>query len=191
MLFYNQRCELTLSFKKPSAIVLTDLQTLATKLGDWWNAVIKPLQVNTVNFREVYIRDLTTAGGISWSDTARLGTAGTHSAGSQLPSNVAFVVSFRTGLRGRANRGRNYFFGLGANDLTGGIAVSSTYRNSVIAAYNALKAGGTYDPTPFTWVVASRQLDGIVGGRAIPVTAVVATDDYVDSQRRRLPGRGL
>jgi hypothetical protein len=71
------------------------------------------------------------------------------------------------------------------------------YANQVQTVYEQLLPTGTI-LTDGTWVIASR-FSGVDGdgkpipravGVTTPVTSVVIVDGIVDSQRRRLPGRG-
>lgn len=190
---FSQRCEITLGFKKPTAVTQTDMQNLSELVRQWWLNSGRAQMGPQTSFREVYVRDLTSESSGSWTNSTGIGTAGTLSDGSNMPGNVAIVLSFRTGLRGRANRGRNYWFGFGANQFvaSNNPTLTSTYVGNLVTMYNRLLPGGANDPTPFQWVVISRQLNGVPQGRAIPIIAVIAVDNVVDSQRRRLPGRGL
>jgi len=188
---YNtQNCEYTLGFHNSSGVTEANLQTLTNFLGEWWYNQGRSRHSNQVSLREIYARDLTTEGGPAYTSTTRAGTPGTLNAGTILPNNAAFCVSFRTAGRGRANRGRNYCMGFGASQLSAGNTVIQAYVDIITAWYRMLLPGGTYDPTPYRWVVLSRQLNGVVTGRAVPITAVIAPNLIVDSMRKRLPGRG-
>jgi len=99
-----------------------------------------------------------------------------------LPGNVAFCVSLKTALSGRQFRGRKYFCGLGEGDVTGNL-FDATQAGQILTGctdlMNALNVSGSplsvFSPTGLTLV---------------PVTSVTAVDFFVDSQRRRLTGRG-
>jgi hypothetical protein len=183
-------CALTLGFDRGAPIAPTVLQNLVDGLAEWWYTYARPLTSSLTVLREVYARDLTFYGAKTAVSYNHAGSAGTLTTGPVFPANCAFSVSFRTALRGRANRGRNYWLGFGDYQRSGPSELSTTYVNQLIGLYERLLPGGSNDPTPFIWSVLSRQLDGVPGGRAIPITAVIAVDNYIDSQRRRLPGRG-
>jgi hypothetical protein len=79
--------------------------------------------------------------------------------------------------------------GLTENDVAGN-QLNSIVQAAFVAAYEEL-----LDPAVITvgeWSVASRFTNNEprTTGISAPVTAVQATDNIVDSQRRRLPGRG-
>ena len=88
-----------------------------------------------------------------------------------------------------AARGRNYIVGL-AEDVVSGNSVTPGFAAAVTAAYTALiTATGA---GPWLWVVVSRYSNGAPRsqGLAQAVNAALLTDTNIDSQRRRLSGRG-
>lgn len=99
-----------------------------------------------------------------------------------LPGNVAFCVSLRTALSGRSTRGRKYFAGLGEGDVVGneydGGRVA-TLLTGVSDLIDNLVTNGT------PLAVFSRTIPALT-----QVQAATAVDNVVDSQRRRLTGRG-
>lgn len=106
-----------------------------------------------------------------------------------LPGSVAFCVTFLTAGRGRSSRGRNYIPAI-AEPFVIGNTLDLTQANLYVAAYEALFAVATDQNV--TWVVVSHQTAGAprVAGLAQPVTGVRYADRFIDSQRRRLTGRG-
>jgi len=187
----SQLVALTLGFYNSGGVNQANLDALSDLLAEFWYGQLRTGMRSTVTLREVYVRDLTSSSGPTSTNTDRAGTGGSASVGTAMPNSIAVCVSFRTGLRGRANRGRNYYFGFGTSQMTGLNYITSTFRSSLIARYETLLPGGAYDPTPYRWCVISRQLDGVIGGRAIPITAVTMADTNLDSMRKRLPGRGV
>jgi hypothetical protein len=107
-----------------------------------------------------------------------------------------FVVSFRTDLRGRSFRGRNYVIGL-TEDMVDGNSLEAGVSEPWRLAYAHL--GTLVADIDWTWVVVSR-FSGVSGsppeptprvaGVTTPITSVVVVDQFIDSQRRRLSGRG-
>lgn len=187
----GQMVALTLGFYNSGGVTQANLQTLADRLNEWWYGALRARAGGGLINREVYCRDLTSEGGPVATSTTRAGTQGSLSVGTGMPGNVALVVSFRTALRGRANRGRNYWLGFGSTQMSSLDYVTSAYSATVVAAYQMLLPSGTYDPTPYRWVVVSRQLNGVATGRAVPITSVLVVDNGIDSMKTRLPGRGL
>lgn len=117
--------------------------------------------------------------------------------GFALPNNVAYTVTFLTAQRGRSFRGRNYVTGMTDGDLSGPNNVDSDFRTGVLAYYDTLRAVGI--PSNTIMVVVSRFSGVDSAGKPIPravgvttpITGFTTFDTVLDSQRRRLPGRGL
>lgn len=98
------------------------------------------------------------------------------------PGNVAICISLRTALSGRRFRGRKYFSGLGKGDVTGNqfnLTQLGVMLSGIAGMVSDLNTNGTplsvFSPTGLTLV---------------PVNNVNAVDNFVDSQSRRLTGRG-
>jgi len=118
-----------------------------------------------------------------------LPSAGT-SAVDPLPFNCAHCVSFRTANRGRSGRGRNYVMGLSDSEAAAS-AIQTTRLNLDVNAYAALVGAGTF-VAGLQFCVVSRYSGGAPRSVALiqPITSVLSVDATIDSQRRRLPGRG-
>lgn len=195
MLLDNQKIENTLYFSKPDGWTLAQAVTMGNNLLTWWASLYSVPLSNQLSLREIYITDLSSATGFSTTAPAPTPAPTGDVVGESEPNSVAIAISFRTGLRGRSYRGRNYVSGLPVAQVTQN-TVSSTVQADIINAYGALDfqaslVGGD-------WVVVSRYSGVDAAGKPIPrttgiatlVSAVVITDSTVDSQRRRLPGRG-
>ena len=183
----GQRVENTLFFQGSSTIDAPELVALGDALVDWFETNVQPLQADAVLFREIYLTDLTSETALTHTRVVIPNTVG-GVASPPLPNNVTLTVSFRSAGRGRFSRGRNYFIGL-TEAQVGNNAVSLTLTDDLAAAYNALPAAL---PAGFVWVVCSRYTAAgpRPAGFNSPVVAALVVDNVVDSQRRRLPGRG-
>lgn len=118
-------------------------------------------------------------------------------AGNPLPAATSYVVSLRTGLRGRSFNGRFYVWGFteDANDAAGGITtVASTGARNFVASIGTVLSGAPY---LMVWSLLSRWTTPPGTGIAIernppvltPITSAVARDLRWDVQRRRaIPG---
>jgi hypothetical protein len=185
----NEEIENLLYFDTGSIATQTECALLALEVNGWWGVTVRPLQATTVTLREVYAKVMIAPPAPEATSTAALPAAGTGGTAA-LPNNVTCSISFRTGFTGRSSRGRNYIIGLMeggvvANQLNAGVIQAWT------AAYEGLLPTGPYI-TGGTWVVYSQQNNGVprVTGAFSPVSTVLFVNDVVDSQRRRLPGRG-
>jgi len=99
-----------------------------------------------------------------------------------MPGNVAFCVRLRSALSSKRTRGRKFFAGLGEGDVTGNewdAARAATLISGVQDLIDALDANGT-----------PMQIVSFVGSTSVPVLTASYFDLFVDSQRRRLTGRG-
>lgn len=195
MLLDAQKIENTLYFEKAGAWSAGDLVTLGNSFLTWWTAFYAVGVSSALTLSEIFIRDLTTVFGIVQTTPAPTPHPTGDRSAASLPNNVAITVSFRSGLSGRFARGRNYVSGLSEDSV-----VLNTVDASVIAdiqaGYEALQDVASDNSS--TWVVVSRfsgvDGDGVpiprVAGVTTPITAVIIVDPIIDSQRRRLPGRG-
>jgi hypothetical protein len=188
-LYSTQKCENVLYFQASAGVSVSLMQTLGNNLIGWWNTNFKPLVSTILQLNEVYLTDLTTQTGPTVSVVTGLPSAGTD-ASEVMPFNVSLCISFRTAGRGRSARGRNYLLGMTEADVNGN-GVLSTFFSPILAAYTTLIGAGTFTPG-LQWVVVSRQFNGVDRSNALvqPITSCLFVDSIVDSQRRRLPGRG-
>lgn len=192
----NQKIENTLYFYASGGSTVATLTALGDRLESWWTLQVAPLLPIDVALREIVMTDLTSTTGLQVTRALEdpvFGTLGQPA----LPNNVSLAISFRSAIRGRGYRGRNYI-----PCLTENAVVNNTVSASVVDdwadAYRDILVTVAGPSTPYVWVVVSRYLgvdaDGKpiprVVGNAEPITAVVVTDATVDSMRRRLPGRG-
>lgn len=172
--------------KTAGAPSVSDLATLAAAGVSWWNATLKSLIYTATTLNQVVATDLTTQGGPQDIDV--VGTPGTATGGI-IPVGTPIVVSFRTALRGRSYRGRAYVTGTSSSNLVDSANVSSTITSGLGAAFATL--GGTLSTAGMPHVVASKQHNGAVTNPAATNAVITyVVDGKLDSQRRRLAGRG-
>lgn len=184
-----------LYFRQPGGIFFADIQSLAVNLDAWFTTAFANMLSNQWSTVAVHLRDLTTEAGLvaDFSSTPTTGGVGAE----PTPNNVAACISFRTGTAGRSYRGRNYIPAIPGTMVTTN-TLDSDWMGDMAQAYGLLLEGGGALPGDWEWVVVSRysgvDADGKpiprVAGIATPVSTVLFTNAIVDSQRRRLPGRG-
>lgn len=191
----GQRVENTSYWFKETGWTLSDI-------GDWlgeMNTVIQaellPFLTSSIQLIELVARLLDTASSIGLSFVPEPIPSGSVAA-EALPNNDTYTISFKTGLTGRSFRGRNYVPGLTIDSVVSN-NVTATFRAGVLSFYNTLKAQG--EANGLTMVVVSRYsgVNPVTGdpipraiGISTPITTFTTFDTVVDSQRRRLPGRG-
>lgn len=191
----GQKVENTLWFEDSDPPTVERIGVLNDLLFDWWETNVAPLQSEGVELREIYSSDQSSPTGPVGTLVPAEPAFGTNTPNIE-PGSVTMAVSFRTAMRGRSFRGRNYVIGLTEDQVTG-----NDFAAGVVASWQAAYA--LLIPAAlaegFRWVVVSRfsGIDPDTGdpilrelGLHTPVVAVSVTDNFVDSQRRRLTTRG-
>jgi hypothetical protein len=185
---FGQQIENTLAFEEALPWSPSALNDQCVALKDWAVNELLPVLSADITLREVYGTSLE-------SDSAPTGSFvnPVPPAGGQVqvaePGNVAAGVTFRTQLRGRSFRGRNYVAGIPSNQRTGN-QVTAGFSADVVTAYQLLT--DAYGGVLGTWVVVSRFHNGAprVTGVSTAIKTALMVDLNIDSQRRRLTGRG-
>jgi len=195
MLLDNQKIENTLYWFKDVGWDVAAATTLAADLLVWWNVSYAVPLSTQLSLREIYCTDLSTATSFTHTQPAPAPAPTGDVDFESEPNQVAISISFRTNLRGRSFRGRNYVSGLPGNGVLQNTVEPGTVAG-IVAAYNSLFTVAATNGVE--WSVVSRY-SGVDGaGKPIPraagisttITSVIAVDPTVDSQRRRSPGRG-
>jgi len=91
-------------------------------------------------------------------------------------------VSLRTGLAGRRFRGRKFFSGIPKANVADN-TIDSALCDDIVNGVGTMMSALNANATPLSVV-------SFVGLTVTAVTAALCTDNFVDSQRRRLTGRG-
>lgn len=166
----------------------SDIGSLLAAVRAFIESELMPLLSSTLKLVEVIGTLLTAIDSISLSNVVSPPVAGGNST-QQLPNNVTYTITKKTAQRGRSFRGRNYVPGL-TEDAVNLNAINPTFRNDLLDVWEGLRLVAAEDG--WTMVVVSRISGGVerVSGVTTPVTAISTADPTVDSQRRRLPGRG-
>lgn len=185
----NQRVMNTIWFLNVAAAIPTSTQrsNLATALHTWWTTQMKTNIAVDVALAQIDVVDQATSSSPATTLVISPPEAGLSAGSTAL--NVSLALSLRTDFRGRNHRGRFYVAGL----IQGNLLNPGTFST---AGVTALQGALAWLMTPanvanFTWVVASHFLNKVARSNATadPITAV-AGDTLLDSQRRRLIGRG-
>lgn len=166
-----------------------EMVELANDIIAWWSSDVRPQVNDQTSLIEVRVTSLDDAIAPSVSVVTGLPLAGS-AAQPMLPSNVTLSLTKRTILRGRNFRGRLYFIGLGEGQVVGN-TVNGVTVTALINAYNNSLSFAT---TSLTWELVVVSLYFNNAPRTSGVTTEVTSftsDGIIDSQRRRLPGRGI
>jgi hypothetical protein len=186
----GETCDTTLGFSLNAAgpVAPAALAALATGLVNYWTSnQLAILPVEYV-FNRIDLRAEDVEFGPQSETTGFAGATGSL-VGNIMPNNVTLAIAFRTGLAGRTNRGRNYWPSFLESEVNGQ-RVSAAKIGAILGAYSGM-LGPDSIAAGWTWSVLSRK-ELVPGGpgRAVGVTTVSVRDNVIDSQRRRLPGRG-
>ena len=195
MLLDAQHIENTLYFNQVGGWTIADMTALANALLIWWTTQYSDQASVQLSLNEIKVTDLSSA----TASTVTVPAPTPHPVGSDafqaLPNNCTVCVSIRTNLRGRSFRGRNYYAGISENVVDQN-TVQAAALAVILAAYNGLFTVAS--TLGVDWVVVSRFSGVDAAGKPIPRTTGISTlvasvaivDPVIDSQRRRLPGRG-
>jgi hypothetical protein len=186
----GQRIENTLYFYKVTGWSAADVPVVFNALLVWWNTYYSVPVSSQLSLNEIKITDLSSETGFAFEIPTPTPKPTGDSADPSAPNNVALCVSFRTASRGRSARGRNYVPGIPKTAITAN-TVDTVTTTAIAAAYNQLLT--VADTLGADWCVVSRRHnnDWRPAGVVSLINAATLVDSTVDSQRRRLPGRGL
>lgn len=171
----------------PTTVTVTDLNN-AISCFEAWGQAITAIQTPIITRAGIRATDVSVPEGITtlFSPYSQINGQVTVA---KAPSNVAITASHYTGLTGRSRHGRTFIPGVAYNGVLPGDVIVTPVRLNVTNAYIALRA--SLAPFGLVHTVASfrsNKLPRVHGlGTAISNTQV---DQYSDSQRRRLTGRG-
>lgn len=173
--------------KLPGGYTLTDLEAMADRIDSQWNSTWKVRQNADTTYLRTEVRGLAEENDHVATDSTSTGP-GTHIGGA-LPNNATFAIKKESGLTGRSARGRCYWIGLAASELT------SADENELESVYVALLVAAVDDireaiETVGTWeaVLVSRFANGVARseGKTFEWNSSSNVDARIDTQRRRL-----
>jgi len=183
----GQKCENVYHVFYEGGWTESNMLTLGEAMKEWWVDTLQIVMPTTLQLDEITIEDLSPG-----SDAGVVYNAGLPIAGSnvnpQLPNHVTVALKKNTGMTGRHRRGRLYHLGIKEPDVTGN-TVGASFVNGLLTAYNGLIA--VIQALDMVWVLVSFFYQKSPRETALitPISSI-SCETTVDSQRRRLPGRG-
>jgi hypothetical protein len=183
----GQMWQICFMVRGPTATPTTsELTAVAAIGGDTWNDSFHNLVSLETTLRQTRATDMSQEGG---PEHVHLVNDAGSVTGAALPLNAAAVLSLRTDLRGRSYRGRVYISGLTQNQVSATNILNSTFMSNCVSM-SAILVSYLVSANSLLSVRSLRH-NGAArsSGVLTPVTAVTM-DSYIDSQRRRLNGRG-
>lgn len=184
----SQIVENVLHFDNPSP-GSTNLAALLEAMNAAIQDQVLPLLHSGIQLLRLIGTLLDVAEGLQIFNTTGFPTPGTNS-GSAMPNNVAACLSLKSTQRGRSARGRSYIAGIPHEALIAPSEINPTYQAALVDAWQTVLLAGVDDG--WVPVVASRVSGGVprTTGVTFQIETVTMFDATLDSQRRRLPGRG-
>jgi len=184
----GQRVNNTLWFENQGVeFDITTLGTLANALSEYWIDHMMLQLANQITYRGciAYAQFSESAPAVASAGVAVDGVV----ADSCNPNNVSWAVKFNTAARGKSGRGRNYVPGIPKAAIDAN-SIDPAFASDILLVYNGILTEPTL--ADFAWVVVSHFTAGAPRTEGLPqaVTGATYSDLTVDSQRRRLPGRG-
>lgn len=184
----GQQIENVLWVNMHAAPDITNLTALAATVSTWYGAFYVGTLPDNVIGREVVATGWDSATGSRVVDPTINGAVGTMS-GLPLPNEVSLALKLNTGTRGHSFSGRMFWLGLTTGQVTAN-RVNSAQLDAIVAAGANLIT--SINGAGFNLVVASFCHANVWRTSAVytDVISMLATDDIVDGQSRRGPGRG-
>lgn len=164
------------------------MNTVAGIFHTWWSNYYKAAVPAVVSLTQVSLRLLDPSNPLAVDQPVSPAEPGTRT-GTAASGNVTLTTSWRTGLAGRLYRGRIYVPALSESDVfTNDTVVSAEIALLAIAAAQLISQLAT-NATPLVIFHRPHLPPHVHDNTATVVTSYVL-ENIVDSQRRRLPGRG-
>lgn len=188
-IIFGQTVENVHYFVRSGGFTAGFLDDLNASITTHWTTFIRPLLPTTAQLLEIISTAQEVVSGAQDSDI--VAANGTNAGNPYQSLGATFAIKFSTGLSGRSYRGRMYWPQLieglvVANDLNAGYAAG--IRDAVEDFFTSINddAVGTHNVVSY-----QNDCEWNTTGVATPVTGYSYTDLHVDSQRRRLSGRGI
>jgi hypothetical protein len=164
-----------------------DLESIADVFSTWYLGDILPYRAANFIGVEVQVTDYTSEFGDRFTDPSIAGIPG-GSSEEAMPNNVTWKINFPVAVRGQ-HAGGVYHLGLVDTEVDGNY-VSAGGASHILSSYASLfaalvAAGFQMAVVSFCHANAWRTL-----AEVFPSAEPVYRDLTIDSQRRRLPGRG-
>lgn len=168
-----------------------DLQVQAAAIDAWDQSTWKTYRHTGITLQEIKCKAMHSASAPMLDYVISPPRPGANG-GVLLPLNTTFCLKLTTGLRGRSARGRLYYPGITQammatawGDLQPTVAAALV--TELQGLQSALLSGG------YQLCIVSLRLNNAwrAQGAVTIVNNITYTDLHIDSQRRRLPGRGI
>lgn len=181
----------------------SDLAALCNLVISWWNDSLADELHSDMHLVSVSARDMTTADAAGVEIQAPPLSGGNLNTGGGMPGNVALVIKFKSGLTGRNRNGRFFLAGMSEESVNGN-TITDAIRDQILLDFGELRdslIGAGYEPVVASFYDGTELVtypSGEVKKRPVARSTALLTpieqytaDTNLDSQRRRLAGRGV
>jgi hypothetical protein len=169
---------------------VTSLALLADTFATWFSDTFRPCIPSSVWLVDVKATALHSADADTYTSVLNSGVTGTGA--NPLPNNVSFAVHKVCAGRGRSNQGRVYLPAVSRDEVVATNQINATFAGVLVAAFSALRDAVAAASTDWFLAVVSFFTANAPRAAGVPAAILyfVARDLILDTQRRRLPGRG-
>ena len=180
-----------------------ELADLCNTVITWWNDHLADELHSDMHLISVSARDMSTEDAAGVEIQAPPLSGGNLNTGGGMPGNVALTIKFKSGLTGRNRNGRLFLAGMSEESVNGN-TVTDAMRDQVLIDFGELRdtlLGAGWTPVVASFYDGTQLVDlpnGETRKRPIPRATALLTpiesytaDTNLDSQRKRLAGRGV
>lgn len=187
---FAQKMMNVFNVRSGGGVLTADADRIEAVFANWWTTSMRTQVTTSLSLVTIVLDALNAEASLHKEYTSGW-TAPGLMGGTPFPGGTTTSVKLATGIRGRSYRGRIYWPGLTINQVTNGL-VTTTARDAIAVSANLLRTSLAADVASDKLVVVSYCQDGswLTEGVATEITSASA-HLLVDSQRRRLIGRGL
>jgi hypothetical protein len=185
---FGQQIDNTMWFlHRAGAPTIADLTDLGVRFNDFWEGNVVLHLSQDYAYKGCIVTDQSSESSPA-VNVPVFGVSGTIAEDS-MPGGTCLCITFLTAGRGRSSRGRNYISGIPKVQIIDN-AVDGLYAGNFPVGYNSMFSHAINDN--WMWVVVSHFTAGAPRAAGLPQEVISAnlSDLNVDSQRRRLAGRG-
>jgi hypothetical protein len=187
----GQQCENVFYVDSTTMQASDALEDIADLVDAWVHSDYLPILPNEVTFVGTKCTDMTTSTSPAFFKAATGAITGTGGAG--MPNNVTIAVHKTSAGRGRSASGRVYPIGVPTQHQSGVNNIAQVAATEFCVAFRALRddvnastLGGMFLTLVSFFTANAPRATGVM----FHIVDFVCRDLVLDSQRRRLPGRG-
>lgn len=184
----SQQIENVFHVRGESAWSEVSLAELVNEFANWVSNTYADCWHTSCHAIAIKATDLSSVSGPVIESALDPEVAGVETGSAALPSNVSLVIKWTTTQRGRSFRGRTYVPGLAAAFVSAN-TITPTYHATVVGAASQLWSAIRAKNWDLVVVSYCNEKEWRTSAAVTQITGW-SVDTTLDSQRRRLPGRG-